>query len=337
MPDQGLQPDQAASISKRISGMTLQETPRVLPTRATGQKVNGRRTPFRAAHLFVLPYVLFLLAFGIGPGLYALIISFSKTVGGRPQLFQAGLKNYTTAFTDFRFGPAITHMIQFLAVSIPLGVAGVLLLSLLLHGRRNLFTTAMRTVYFVPGAVAGPALVLLAIFMFDPNVSPFSGVLRGIFDFKLVGDVVRERNFPLLFTIIGFFGGAGGWIAIFYGALNGISNEVVEAAIIDGCSNLQLAWRIKMPIIRPYIAYMLILTVAGNIQLFAEPQLIGRAPGSTVSAYWSPNQLGYAFAFELGNFGAAAALSMLLLVIGIVAAFIIIRATSLFKTESSSD
>jgi ABC-type sugar transport system permease subunit len=174
MPGQGLQPDQADSTSKRIAGMTLQETPRVLPRRASGQNAKGRRTPFRTAHLFVLPYVLFLLAFGIGPGLYALIVSFSKTVGGRPQLFQAGLKNYTTAFTDFRFGPAITHMIQFLAVSIPLGVAGVLLLSLLLHGRRNWFTTAMRTVYFVPGAVAGPALVLLAIFMFDPNVSPFS-------------------------------------------------------------------------------------------------------------------------------------------------------------------
>ncbi len=316
--------------------MTLQETPHGLSAQSGKYKVRANRPSFRAAHLFVLPYVLFLLVFGVGPGIYALIISFSKTVGGRPQLFQAGLKNYSTAFSDFRFAPAISHMIQFLAVSIPLGVAGVLFLSLLLHGRRNWFSSAMRTVYFVPGAVAGPALVLVAIFMFDPNVSPFGVVLREVFDFKLVGDVLREKNYPLLFTLIGFFGGAGGWIAIFYGALNGISNEIVEAAIIDGCNNLQLALRIKMPIIRPYIAYMLILTVAGNVQLFAEPQLIGRAPGSTVSAYWSPNQLGYAFAFELGNFGAAAALSMLLLLTGVLAAFIIIRATNLFQTEASS-
>ena len=104
---------------------------------------------------------------------------------------------------------------------------------------------------------------------------------------------------------------------------------------MDGCSRLQMALRIKLPLIRPYIAYMLILTFAGNVQLFAEPQLIGRAPGSTISAYWSPNQLGYAFAFELGNFGAAAALSMLLLIIGIVGAFIIIRTTNLFQTEAS--
>src|SRR5689334_484696 len=129
--------------------MTVQETPRELVAHTAASHPAVRRSPFRAAHLFVLPYVLFLLAFGVGPGIYALVISFSKTVGGRPQLFQAGLKNYTTAFTDFRFGPAITHMIQFLAISIPFGIVGVLLLSLLLHGRPNWFSSVMRTVYFV--------------------------------------------------------------------------------------------------------------------------------------------------------------------------------------------
>ncbi|MDZ4764097.1 MAG: sugar ABC transporter permease [Chloroflexota bacterium] len=316
--------------------MTASET-RYETAAPMARTAKSKRSPFQAAHLFVLPYVVFLLAFGVGPGIYALLVSFSKTVGGRPQLFQAGLSNYVTAFTDFRFGSTIENMLQFLLIAIPMGIIGVLLLSLLLHERKNWFSTTMRTIYFVPGAVAGPALVLIAIFMFDPNVSPFDGLLRDVLGYEQVREIVRERNFPLLFAIIAFFGGAGGWIAIFYGALNGISNEIVEAAIIDGCNNLQLALRIKMPLIRPYIAYMLILTFAGNVQLFAEPQLIGRAPGSTVSAYWSPNQLGYAFAFELGNFGAAAALSMLLLVIGIVGAFIIIRATNLFRTEAGGD
>ena len=113
--------------------MSAQETPRERVRQPAARQAKLRRTPFRAAHIFVLPYVLFLLAFGVGPGIYALLISFSKTVGGRPQLFQAGLKNYTTAFTDFRFGSTIAHMIQFLAISIPLGIVGVLLLSLLLQ------------------------------------------------------------------------------------------------------------------------------------------------------------------------------------------------------------
>ena len=315
--------------------MVAQDTPHAVAAPPKAQKAVLGRSPFRAAHIFVLPYVLFLLAFGVAPGIYALLISFSKTVGGRPQLFEAGLKNYVTVFTDFRFGGTISHMAQFLVLSIPIGIVGVLLLALLVHERPGWFSTTMRTIYFIPGAVAGPTLVLVAIFMFDPNVSPFGWLLRDVLGFKLVGEVVRERSLPLLFTLTGFFGGAGGWVAIFYGALNGISHEVMEAATMDGCSRIQMALRIKLPLIRPYIAYMLILTFAGNLQLFAEPQLIGRAPGATVSAYWSPNQLGYAFAFELGNFGAAAALSMLLLIIGIVGAFIIIRTTNLFQTETS--
>lgn len=291
-----------------------------------------RRAPLRAAHLFVLPYVLLLLAFGIGPGLYALVISFARFVGGRPQLFQAGLSNYSFALSDFRFGPAFQNVGAFLLISLPLGVAGVVLLALLLHARDDGFGAVMRTIYFVPGAVAGPTAVLLAIFVFDPNISPFQGLLQAL-GYTMVADVVRPANLPLLFTLLGFFAGAGGWVAIFYGALNSISHEVLEAATVDGCSAWQLAWQIKRPLIAPYIAYMLILTFAGNVQLFAEPQLIGAAGAVPISPTWSPNQLGYEFAFGLGNFGASAVISLLMLLIGLGGAVLILRGTEIFRTD----
>jgi len=103
---------------------------------------------------------------------------------------------------------------------------------------------------------------------------------------------------------------------------------------MDGCTALQLALRIKLPLIRPYVAYMAILTFAGNIQLFAEPQLLNHVQGATIGNYWSPNQLSYAFAFELGNFGAAAALSLMMLLIGLVGALLVIRVTNLFRTDA---
>jgi multiple sugar transport system permease protein len=280
--------------------------------------------------------VIFLALFGILPGVIALVFSFSKFVGGRPQLFAAGLDNYTLAFSDSRFGTAMEHMFSFLLISLPFGVVGVVLLSLLLHARPGWLTAVLRTIYFVPGAVAGPAVVILAIFMFDPNVGPFGLVWRtnGL---STVTQVVRGNRVPLLFTLIGFFAGAGGWIAIFFGALNGISHEIQEAARIDGCDTLRLAWYIKLPLIRPYIAYMAILTFAGNVQLFAEPQLLGRVPGATIGNYWSPNQLSYAFAFEYGNFGAAAALSLVMLAIGLLGALLVLRFTNLFQTDANGN
>jgi multiple sugar transport system permease protein len=291
-----------------------------------------RRALFKAGHLFVLPYTLLLLAFGVGPGLYALIISFASFVGGRPQLFQAGLSNYVFAFSDFRFGPAFLNVGSYLLISLPFGIIGVVLLSLLLHARDDRFGALMRTIYFIPGAVAGPTAVLLAIFLFDPNISPFQGLLQAM-GFSVVNDVVQPSRLPLLFTLLGFFAGAGGWIAIFYGALNSISHEVLEAATVDGCNVWQLAWHIKQPLIRPYIAYMLVLTFAGNVQLFAEPQLIGAAGSAPISKTWSPNQLGYEFAFGLGNFGASAAISLLMLLIGLLGALLILKGTSVFNTD----
>lgn len=294
----------------------------------------ARRTLFHPAHLFVLPYVILMLLFGIGPGIYAFIISFATFVEGRPQLFGAGLSNYIFAFTDFRFATAFQNVALFLLISLPFGVIGVVLLSLLLHARDGGFATIMRTIYFIPGAVAGPTAVLLAIFVFDPNISPFQGLLRAV-GYSTVSDVITPDALPVLFTLLGFFAGAGGWIAIFYGALNGISHEVLEAATMDGCNVWQAAWYIKQPLIRPYIAYMLILTFAGNVQLFAEPQLIGAAGAAPISPTWSPNQLGYQFAFGLGNFGASAAISLLMLLIGLVGAVFILRGTSIFRAEAA--
>jgi len=294
-----------------------------------------RRLTINTAHVFVAPYILFLLLFGIFPGVYAVIMSFSTFAGGRPNYFAAGLKNYVTAFTDFRFVTAFQNMFVFLGISVPFGIICVVILALLLHARSGWLSSLARTVYFIPGAVAGPVAVLLAMFMFDPNVSPFKPLFTGI-GFAAYKDVVRPAHLAVLFTLIGFFAGSGGWIAIFFGALNGISNEILEAAWMDGCSKFEIARFIKLPLIAPYIIYMLILVLAGNVQLFAEPQLMSQASrfaGVSISPYWSPNQLGYAFAFQLGNFGASATISLLMLAIGIICALLVIRATGFFHTD----
>ena len=219
------------------------------------------------------------------------------------------------------------------AAALPIGVVGVVLLSLLLHVRPSRVADGVRTIYFIPGAVTGPALVLLAIFMFDPTVSPFSSLMTS-FGMTSLLDVIRPMRLVMLFTIIAFFAHSGGWIAIFYGALNGISKEVLEAATMDGCSTWQLATHIKLPLILPYVWYMLILSFAGNVQLFAGPQLIGATLPGVISGTWSLNQLGYEFAFKLGNFGASAAISLVLLLTGLLAAYAVINFTDFYSTDA---
>lgn len=291
-----------------------------------------RRYKVNAAYLFILPYSLALLTFGVIPVLYAVVISFSTIYRGKPQFFSAGLSNFVTAFSDFRFANVFSNMGTYLILVLPAAVIGVVILSLLLHTNPGKLSTSLRTLYFVAGAVTGPALVLLSIFMFDPQISPFRPLLHTL-GFEVFNDVLFRENLPVVFALMHFFSIAGGWIAIFFGGLQGISAEVLEAATVDGCNAWQKAIYIKMPLIKSYIFYMAILVFAGSVQLFAEPQLIGSAVVDGSIGIWSPNQLNYEFAFGLGNFGASAALSLVLLLIGLVAAYIIITKTNFYSID----
>lgn len=318
--------------------MTTQTAPHPLLPLANKPRFPGfsRWRRHLNAYLFVLPYVLFMLAFGLGPGLYALLISFADFSTGLPRYFAAGLSNYLAVFKDYRFNFSFANIGKFLVISVPLGIAMVVILAILLQMRPGRLTTALRTLYFISGAVTGPVLVLVIIFMLDPSISPFQALLKGM-GFKLTNDVIYAGSLPIIFTLMGFYAGAGLWIAIQYGALEAIPSEVLEAATIDGCNAWQKALLIKFPLIRPYIIYQFIVIFAGNVQLFVEPQVLGGGNnlgvGANVPAVWSPNQLAYNFAFEMGNFGAASALSLILLAIGLGAAYLIIRWTGFFKIE----
>jgi multiple sugar transport system permease protein len=287
-----------------------------------------------SAYLFILPYFLFMLAFGVGPGVYAFIISFAKFKMGIPQYFTAGINNYIAVLKDYRFTFTVLNILKFLVISVPLGIALVVVIAILLHMRPGRIASILRTIYFIPGAVTGPALLLLAIFMFSPAMSPFGSLIKAM-GYSSFDSLIAPSRLPVIFTVIGFFSGAGMWIAIQYGALEGVSTEVMEAAKIDGCNAWQQALYIKLPQIRPYIIYQFILIFAGNVQLFVEPQLMGTTwIAANVPQQWAPNQLAYSFAFDMGNFGMAAAMALLMLTVGLGAAYLVIRWTGFFEIKA---
>ncbi len=283
------------------------------------------------AYLFVLPYVLLLLAFGVGPAVYGMGISFFDTT--QDVWGFNGLANYATVLQDFRLGPAVANVLLFMLIWLPLLVGLVLLLSLLLHARMGRFASVMRLIYYLPGAVAGSALVLIWIFMFDPPLSPFGPVLN-LLGFHSQDDALNPTTFPGVFAVMALATGIGGWVVIVYGALTNIPHEVLEAATIDGCNAPQMALRIKLPLVAKYVVFMLILSFAGGIQLFVEPTILASALTSgTVGTTWSVNQLAYVYAFTDGNFGKSAAVSVGLLLVAIVGALLVIFKTDFYRID----
>lgn len=308
--------------------MTLVDTPPVAaPARRRGTQPR-RRAAGLAGWLFAGGYTVLLLAFGVFPTCYAFYLAFTNDAGQF-----TGINQFTKVARDYRFGPAFSHVLLYLVLWLVTLVVLTVLAAVVLRSRvRPGLSTLLRFLYYIPGALAGVASVLVWLFMLDPDVSPVSWLLRAI-GLDSFAAVLAPGDLPVIFMLIAFWTGAGGWMVVMYGALNNIPDEVLEAAKMDGAGPWRSAWHIQIPMIRQWIAYMTILAFAGGTQLFVEPQLLQTASLGRVSPTWSPNQLAYVYAFQQGDFNGAAAISVFLLALGLLCAGLLVWRSNMFTIE----
>ena len=292
------------------------------------RRETSRRRSGRAGYLFVSGYTALLLAFGVFPTLYAVYLAFTNDRGQF-----TGPNQFVKVVQDYRFGPSFANIAIYLAMWLVLVVVLTVLVAVLLRsGVRPGLSAVLRFAYYLPGALAGVAGVLVWLFLLNPTVSPVSPLLHW-FGFDTFAQVIAPGDLPVIFVLIAFWTGAGGWIVVMYGALNNISDDVLEAARVDGAGVWQSAWHIQIPMIRRWIAYMAILAFAGGTQLFVEPQLLRTASLGRIDPTWSPNQLAYVYAFQRGDFNGAAAISLVLLVLGLLCAGLLVTRSGLFTTD----
>lgn len=296
------------------------------PRRRRSLVISGRQG--RSGLLLITPYVALLLLVGIVPAGYAIYQSFL----GRTGHGFGGISGYKDAATEFQFASSFAHIGLVLAVWLPFMIVGVIGLSLLLHGRRSKLVGGLRFIYYLPGALAGMGNFVLWLFILDPTDSPVKFILSWL-GYSTLDQVAEPSHLPVIIAFMLFFQGAGTWILVIYGGLNGISEEIREAAIIDGASPWQVTRRIKLPLIRPWIAYFILINIAYASQLFLEPEVLGLATEGTISPQWTPNQLSYTFAFQIFDVPAAAALSVMLLLISLFIGIIITTRTGLFSNR----
>jgi multiple sugar transport system permease protein len=261
----------------------------------------------------IAPYLALLIAFGIIPIVFAVATSFNKATLNP----DGGPLNYLLALTDFRFLPALINVGIFLLLYVPAMLIVVALMSLLLD------------MYIVPASLTGATAVLVWYFLLEPTLSPYKDILHALGITQGV-QIWRGDNLAWIFALMAFFTGAGNWIVVQYGSLQSISDDILEAARIDGANAWQIGWRIKLPLIQKYLVYMGILVFAAGLQVFVEPQLISSSVYPGLASNWSLNQLSYSFAFQNNNFGGAAALSFMLLLVCMIGAIFVIFKTDFF-------
>lgn len=305
--------------------------------RVPARRRTARRAPHRVeargALILMGPYILLFLVAAAIPIGYAFWIALQKAPTlVNPQSGFGGFDSFIVAVTDYRFIDTFVNIFTVMAIWLPLMIFGIVGLALLIHASPGRYGSTMRFIYYLPGALSGIANFVLWVYLLNPAQSPIAFLWQGM-GLENLKEVTTTGNLPLILTGMLFFQGVGTWIVIVNGGLNGIPDEIFEAAAIDGANAWQLAWRIKLPLIRPWIGYAALMNLAYGFQLFLEPYLLRQISAGSIDGEWAPTQLGYAFAFTNRNFPAAAAMSIILLVITLAIGIIIVFRSGIFGEE----
>jgi multiple sugar transport system permease protein len=296
------------------------------------ERESRRRAQARKAlvpYAMLAPGIVLFVVFMAAPILYTLVLSFQKEVvkglglgsGSHSQVF-AGFENYIAALSDPEFGASVGRVLVYGLILVPTMLGLALLFALLLDAKRTRTKSFSRTSIFLPYAVPAVISSLLWGFLYLPAVSPFYWV----FD-QLGWDVPSLLSSGLVvFAIanIGLWGGVGFNMIVMYTSLKAVPSEIYEAATIDGASEVQIALRIKVPIIAPALVMTGLFSMIATLQVFAEPTTL-RPLTNSLSTSWSPLMLVYRDAFTRDDIYSAAATSIIIAIATFVISFFFLR------------
>ncbi|WP_422770818.1 carbohydrate ABC transporter permease [Plantactinospora sp. WMMC1484] len=284
-----------------------------MPTATAGVRRRGRRTG--APYAFLAPAVILFLAFFLAPIGYAAYLSLRKVQisglglgrGARTEVF-AGLENYRNAVSDPELWSGTLRVLGYGALLVPTMLGLALLFALLLDRPRAQLARFSRTAIFLPYAVPAVIASLLWGFLYLPATSPLNDLLArlGLPEPDLLGtDVVFYAV-----VNIALWGGVGFNMIVLYTALRAIPPELYESARLDGCSEIQVALRIKIPLLVPALVMTTLFTMIATLQVFSEPMTLAPMTNSIPST-WTPLMKIYRDAFATDDRYAAAATSVL--------------------------
>lgn len=259
----------------------------------------------------IFPYLAFMFFCGIIPIGYGILEVRNPSWVN----MDGGFETFIKVLQDFRVGPAIINILFLLGTFVPLMIVTVLVVSLLLDATEFRYNKQMRLLFLIPGLIPVAVAVLF-----------WSAVVG----YEVVWD---KSNIRWLIGAISFSTGIGSWIVIQYGSLRSISQEVLEAGVVDGCNRFQLAWRLKLPMIGRYIAYMVILLIANTLQIFNEPNLLMY---TNMTTDWSPSQIAFGYAFKNADFAGGVALSLIMLIPNLILALLFVLNTDFMKKSKTT-
>jgi multiple sugar transport system permease protein len=270
----------------------------------------------RAGWFFVAPAVAIIGLFFFLPAAAAFVLSLTDfdiyALADLHNLRFVGLGEYAALLANPLFWQALGNTLYFVVVGVPLSIGASLGAALLLDSRLARFKAFFRIALFAPVVTTLVAVAVIWRYLLHARYGLLNYALDGlgIGPIDWLGDPHWAMPAIILFAVWKNFGYN---MIIFVAGLQTIPEELYEAARIDGASPLRRLWHVTLPGLAPVILLVSLLTVAGYLQLFAEPYVMtqGGPAQSTVSVLYFMYEQG----FKWWNLGAASAVAFLLFIL----------------------
>ena len=261
-----------------------------------------------AGYLLLSPWLLGLILFIMGPMITSAYLSFTRYDIVNPARF-VGLKNFVTMFTtDKLFFPSLLLTFKYAAIMVPSALFGSLMAAILLNqGLKG--TTIFRTLYFLPHLTPIVAAAVLWGWIFNPDVGPVNQMIRDITNSPDAPGWFRDPDWAMTGLIIMAMWGAigGNSMLIFLAGLQGVPQELYEAAAIDGAGTMAKFRHVTLPMLTPTIFFNMVLGIIGALKVFAAAFVATQ--GGPAYATWFYALHIYTNAFKYFDMGYASALA----------------------------
>ncbi|MBE5956204.1 MAG: sugar ABC transporter permease [Lachnospiraceae bacterium] len=274
-------------------------------------KVLARQETF-TAYMFLIPSLFFFITFVIVPMVMCVFNSFFDYTSTSFNFI--GFGNYVRMFQDEIFMRALKNTILIVVVSVPAVVIFSLWVASAIYKMSNFALSFYRCVFYLPVVTGSVAVTVVWKWMFNKYTGLFNYVLNsaGLIEENIswLGD---ERFAIWCIIIILFTTSIGQPIVLYVSALGNVDKTLVEAAQVDGATDLQTFWKIKWPSIMPTTLYVLVITTINSFQCFALIELLtsGGPNNSTQTIMYYI----YYVVFKLDQFGYGNAMGVILAII----------------------
>ena len=242
------------------------------PSQTSGMSRALVRRETISAYLFLLPSLFFFIAFVVIPMCICVVYSFLDYGLGGVEGF-AGLSNYARMLTDEVFHKGFLNTVLIVVVAVPTVTAFSLWVGSAIYQMHPFPRSFFRCVFYLPVVTGSVAVVVVWKWMFDKYNGLFNYVIRA---FGGEGLPWTESQTMALWCIILilFTTSIGQPIVLYVSALGNVDSSLVEAAQVDGATDLQVFWKIKWPSIMPTTLYVAVITTINSFQCFALIQLL---------------------------------------------------------------